>query len=189
MRCGNIVKNLLVFARGSTPNFQKCVLSEVIGRALKIVNHHTELAHIKVKKNINIQPGTVICDPDQLLQAFVALLINAVEAMPNGGLLEVAVQNPRDDDNWVIVTIRDTGVGIPDDVKDKILEPFFTTKKEKNGVGLGLSVVYGIIQHHKGKIWLESQKGEGTTFYIKLPVMQQNTDIKETNSGSSFPIS
>jgi len=189
MRCGNIVKNLLVFARGSTPNFQNCILSDIIERALKIVNHHTELAHIEVKKNINIQPGTIICDPDQLLQAFVALLINAVEAMPNGGLLEVTVQNSQEDDNWVIITIRDTGVGIPDDVKDKILEPFFTTKKEKNGVGLGLSVVYGIIQHHKGKIWLESQKGEGTTFYIKLPVVQQNTDIKETNSGSNFQIS
>lgn len=178
MRSGNIVRNLLTFARGSSANFQNCNLNEIVDKALKIVHHHIELAKIETTTSITIQPETIICDPDQLLQAFVALLVNAVEAMPNGGQLEFTAQNSQDAPNRVLIKIRDTGIGIPEQLQDKILEPFFTTKKNQNGVGLGLAVVYGIIQRHKGRMWLESKEGKGTTFFIELPVKHIN-DEKE----------
>ena len=175
MRCGNIVRNLLTFARGSTTNFQECNLRDIIDRALRIVNHHIELAKIKVVRQIDIKPDTISCDSDQLLQAFVALLVNAVEAMPDGGNLEISVQHLDQDTKRVIIQIKDTGIGIPEELKDRILEPFFSTKKDQNGVGLGLAVVYGIIQRHNGKIWLKSQKDQGTTFYMELPVVQSSS--------------
>lgn len=175
MRCGNIVRNLLTFARGSTTNFQECNLRDIIDRALRIVNHHIELAKIKVVRQIDIKPDTISCDSDQLLQAFVALLVNAVEAMLDGGNLEISVQHLDQDTKRVIIQIKDTGIGIPEELKDRILEPFFSTKKDQNGVGLGLAVVYGIIQRHNGKIWLKSQKDQGTTFYMELPVVQSSS--------------
>jgi two-component system NtrC family sensor kinase len=184
MRCGNIVRNLLTFARGSATNFHECILKDIIERALKIVNHHIELAKITVNQRISIQPETIICDPDQLLQAFVALMVNAVEAMPDGGKLEITAEHLDQDADRVIIQIKDTGVGIPEEVKDNILEPFFTTKKDQNGVGLGLSVVYGIIQRHHGKIWLQSQRDKGTTFFIELPVAQADVKGKESNRAS-----
>ena len=175
MRCGNIVRNLLTFARGSTTNFQECNLRDIIDRALRIVNHHIELAKIKVVRQIDIKLGTISCDSDQLLQAFVALLVNAVEAMSDGGNLEISAQHLGQDTKRVIIQIKDTGIGIPEELKDRILEPFFSTKKDQNGVGLGLAVVYGIIQRHNGKIWLKSQKDQGTTFYMELPVVQSSS--------------
>lgn len=174
MRSGNIVRNLLIFARGNLANFQNCKLSDIVERALNIVQHHIELAKIEVNTHVTIQPEIIICDPDQLLQAFVALLVNAVEAMPDGGKLEFSAQNSEENTELVIIKISDTGVGVPEALKDKILEPFFTTKKNQNGVGLGLSVVYGIIQRHKGKMRLESQEKKGTTIFIELPVTPLN---------------
>jgi len=175
MRCGNIVRNLLAFSRGKTTHFRECVLKDIVDDALKIIRHHLELAPIEISVHIEIQPTTIICDPDQLMQSFVALLINAIEAMPDGGQLEFTARNSENAD-WVVIEIRDTGIGIPDDVKDKILEPFFTTKTDKNGVGLGLAVVYGIIQRHKGKMWLESREKQGTTVFIELPIKQLKTE-------------
>lgn len=174
LRCGNIVRNLLEFARGSTANFQQFKLKDIIERAMQIVGHHIELANIEAAISINIQPDKVVCDPDQLIQAFVALFVNAVEVMPNGGRLELNAHNIPNDRDRLIIEISDTGPGIPADLKKRIFEPFFSTKKEKTGVGLGLAVVYGIIQRHNGKIWLDSQEGKGTTFYIELPINPKN---------------
>jgi signal transduction histidine kinase len=97
-----------------------------------------------------------------------------VEVMPDGGKLKIIAHNVPSDNNHVLIKISDTGLGIPEDIKNQIFEPFFSTKKEKTGVGLGLAVVYGIIQGHKGKIWVDSQEGKGTTFFIELPLIQTN---------------
>jgi two-component system NtrC family sensor kinase len=172
MRCGNIVRNLLTFARENSTNFQQCDLKEIIDRALEIVHHHMELTKIEAESRVDLLSEKITCDPDQLLQALIALLVNAVEAMPDGGKLELRARKSEVNSNRVIVQIQDTGIGISDELKDKIIEPFFSTKKDKNGVGLGLAVVYGIIQRHNGKIWLESQSGQGTTFFIELPLSQ-----------------
>ncbi len=188
MRCGNIVKNLLIFARGHQAHFQECAIGKIVERALQIVYHHIKLAKVEVVKQIDLHPEAIICDPDQLIQAFVALFINAVEAMPHGGTLEITVRNYENEKEWVLITVKDTGIGIPEELKDKILEPFFSTKKDKSGVGLGLSVVYGIIQKHHGKIWLETQEGVGTTFFIKLPVSPQHSNKSQLISQRSDDI-
>ncbi|OGC08946.1 hypothetical protein A2V82_12760 [candidate division KSB1 bacterium RBG_16_48_16] len=185
MRCGNIVRNLLTFARGKTTHFREYVLEDIVEDAFKIIHHHLELAPIEVSIHIEIQPKTIVCDPDQLVQSFVALLINAIEAMPGGGRLEFTAQNSENEE-WVVIKIRDTGIGIPEDVKDKVLEPFFTTKTDKDGVGLGLAVVYGIIQRHKGKMWLESKDKEGTTVFIELPLKHIKTEEEEPDNPQHF---
>ncbi len=172
MRCGNIVRNLLEFAHSSTSTFRKVKLQEVIARALSIVHHHMELVGVQASSQVDIHPETISCDPDQILQALVALFVNAIEAMPNGGKLTIRAYNSPDNPRAVRIEISDTGRGIPEDIKDRIFEPFFTTKKEKAGIGLGLAVVCGIVQHHKGKMWLDSEPGKGTTFYIELPFEQ-----------------
>ena len=137
---------------------------------MQIVGHHIELANIEAVSSIDINPEFIVCDPDQMIQAFVALFVNAVEVMPNGGRLELKAQNLPNENDRILVEIGDNGPGIPDELRKRIFEPFFSTKKEKTGVGLGLAVVYGIIQRHNGKIWLNSQEGKGTTFYIELPI-------------------
>jgi two-component system NtrC family sensor kinase len=179
MRCGNIVRNLLAFARGTSPNFEKYDLEKVISKGLEIINHHMELAGVSAETKINLIEQGIEGDPDQILQALIALFVNAIEAMPNGGKLFVSAETIIPEENEIILKIQDTGVGIPEDIRDKIFEPFFSTKKEKKGVGLGLPVVYGIVQRHKGKIWMESRAQEGSTFYIRLPVSQKNFQNSE----------
>ena len=136
------------------------------------MGHHIELAKVEAESHVKIHPEKITCDPDQLLQAFVALLVNAVEAMPQGGQLRINAQNSDNEKDHVLIEISDTGYGIREEFHIKIFEPFFTTKKDKTGIGLGLAVVYGIIQRHKGKIWFESREKSGTTFFIELPVTQ-----------------
>ncbi len=179
IRCGNIVRNLLAFARGTSANFREIPLEEIVKKALQLVQHHMELSSVQVEKEIHLKEPYINCDADQLLQAFIALLVNAVEAMPQGGKLTISVENANDSPDDILIKIHDTGFGIPADVIDKIFEPFFTTKKEKKGVGLGLPVVYGIVQRHKGTIRVESQPNKGTTFYIQLPASQENTTLHE----------
>jgi two-component system NtrC family sensor kinase len=96
------------------------------------------------------------------------IIKNAKEAMPKGGIL--SVRTAREEDK-VLIHIQDTGIGIPEEIRDKIFEAFFTTKQKVKGVGLGLSVCYGIIKDHGGKIKLESEEGKGTTFIISLPIL------------------
>ncbi len=184
MRCGNIVKNLLAFARGTTANFQDVILEKVVERALEIVHHHLELAGVQVESSINLKNEKIYCDPDQLLQALIALFVNAAEAMPLGGKLSVTASHAPDSPDHVLLVIRDTGVGIPEELIDKIFEPFFTTKKAKKGIGLGLPVVYGIVQRHHGKIWVKSQPNEGTVFYLQLPFYQE---FKSNNNRQDNP--
>jgi len=181
LRCGNIVRNLLAFARGKSANFQEVQLEEIINRSADIMRHHMQLAKVELEKNISLQNKKRFCDPDQLLQAFIALEVNAVEAMPQGGQLTITAGELEGNSDEILIKIQDSGLGIPEELLDKIFEPFFTTKKEQKGVGLGLPVVYGIIQRHQGKIWVKSKTGEGTTFFIQLPVKLdrlENQDIK-----------
>jgi signal transduction histidine kinase len=108
----------------------------------------------------------VVCDGNQIQQALLALLVNAVEAMADGGTLSVRAVGRED---WVALAISDTGYGIPPEVIPHIFEPFFSTKDKAEGVGLGLAVAYGIIQRHGGDIEVESKVNHGTTFTVTLP--------------------
>ncbi|MGD9274140.1 MAG: HAMP domain-containing sensor histidine kinase, partial [Desulfobacterales bacterium] len=115
---------------------------------------------------------TIIGDYNQLQQCIINLIFNAIDAMPDGGRLDLTAGTDSDKKR-VRIAVRDTGQGIAPQDQSHIFEPFFTTKKEGYGVGLGLATVFGIVEHHKGTITFESKKGVGTTFTIHLPFADQ----------------
>jgi len=166
-RCGSIVRNLLLFARHSGAEMALASINEVIDRALMLVRHHLEMSNTKVSTGLLEGDDQVVCDANQIQQALVALFVNAVEAMPEGGTLSVKAEEAGDD---VRLVVADTGVGVPSEVLPRIFEPFFSTKGDQSvGAGLGLAVVYGIVQRHGGEIHVESEPEHGTTFTITLP--------------------
>ncbi len=165
-RCGVIVRNLLTFARRGGGDLGPHALIPILERALMLVRHHLEISDIRLETCIPDGDDTIICDADQISQALVALFVNAAEAMPRGGLLRIVGEATADE---IRLTIADTGVGIPADAIEHIFEPFFSTKDRKEGVGLGLAVVHGIVQRHGGRIRVESEVNRGTRFHIVLP--------------------
>ncbi len=168
-RCGNIVRDLLIYAREGRAELRPAGLHELVDKALKLVAHHVELRGITAERELTLADDKVTCDPDQVEQALVALLVNAVEAMSEGGKLTVRTAEDGAGPERVKISVSDTGIGIPPDLVPRIFDPFFSTKHETKGVGLGLAVVYGIVQRHDGRIDVESQPGRGTTFTITLP--------------------
>jgi two-component system NtrC family sensor kinase len=169
MRCGNIVRDLLTYARQGSAELRPTELHGLIDRALQLVAHHTELRGIATERAFTLADDRVVCDSEQIEQALVALLVNAVEAMSDGGRLTVATGTDVFAPDRVLVSVTDTGVGIPPEVQPHIFDPFYSTKADTSGVGLGLAVVYGIVQRHEGRIDVASQPGRGTTFTISLP--------------------
>lgn len=168
MRCGNIVKNLLLFTREGKQEYQPCNLNEILTQSLKLVQHQLEMQGIEAVLELDDRIEQMYCYPDQLKQAFLALFVNAIEAMPDGGKLHVRTRL-HPEIQCVEITISDTGVGIRPEDLPHIFEPFFTTKDEMSGTGLGLSVVYGIVRQHKGSIDVQSEVNHGTTFVIRIP--------------------
>ena len=165
-RCGGIVRSLLTFARRNGSQMGPHAMGAIVERALALVRHHIEISGIRLERAPLEGDDQLTCDADQVHQALVALLVNAVEAMPHGGTLRVAVWGAADD---VRASISDTGVGIPPGALEHIFEPFFSTKDRQEGVGLGLAVVHGIVQRHGGRIEVESELQRGTTFHLSLP--------------------
>lgn len=166
-RCGDIVKNLLVFSRESRVKVAEQRLEEVLQRSLRLIGHKMELSSIELDFRREVEDDRLECDGQQIQQALLALLVNAVEAMEGGGgVLTVVLMG---DAEHVILDITDTGVGIPESVKAHIFEPFYSTKEATKGVGLGLAVVYGIVHRHGGRIDVDSSPGEGSTFRVVLP--------------------
>ena len=119
-----------------------------------------------MKTQLESPPPLTTYDSQQIGQVLINLLQNAIQAMPDGG--EINIQSSRNKD-WVEISIQDNGVGIPEENLSKVFDPFFTTKPEGEGTGLGLSVSYGIVAQHRGRIDVQSKAGEGSTFIIKLP--------------------
>ena len=176
MRCGNIVKNLLTFARQRGAAFQEVQLGPVIERCGLLMNHHAGMHNVALRTSCSVS-DPIEMDPNQIQQVLIALMVNAVEAMgggsakPEGGTLDVDVR-PDADPQRVALRITDSGVGMDEETKSHIFEPFFTMKSEAKGVGLGLSVAYGIVERHHGTIDVASVPGHGTTFTISLPRRQ-----------------
>jgi len=168
-RCGDIVKNLLAFSRQTKTEVKVQDIDPIIRRALDLLSHDLTLKQIQLIVNIAPDLPQVKCDFRQIQQALLNLFSNASEAMENGGALTVSAY-PAGKSGFVEITISDTGCGISDEDQKSIFEPFFTTKEEGKGVGLGLSVVYGIISNHNGSVEVESEMGKGSTFRILLPV-------------------
>ncbi|USN99130.1 MAG: HAMP domain-containing protein [Phycisphaeraceae bacterium] len=173
-RCGGIIHNMLAFARGRASTMQPIDINEIVERSLMLINHHLEMRGVTLETSDPLEDPILTADPDQLQQALLALLMNALEAMPTrGGVLILSLKG---DDNNVEITVADSGCGIPAEALSRIFEPFYSTKTDKSGVGLGLAVVYGIIQAHNGMIDVDSEPGVGTTFHIVLPREQSIGD-------------
>jgi two-component system NtrC family sensor kinase len=165
-RSGDIVRNLLVFARPSGTEFALHELNPILERSVMLVRHHVEMADIRLETQLLEGDDQLVCHAGQIQQALLALLMNAVEAMPNGGTIRLVAESVGES---VRITISDTGVGIPKEVLPNIFEPFFSSKDRSEAVGLGLAVVYGIVRHHLGSIDVKSEVNQGTTFHIMLP--------------------
>jgi nitrogen-specific signal transduction histidine kinase/ferredoxin len=169
-RSTKLVRNLLDFARQSPPRFWEVDINEVINRSFELAAHSAELQHVQVLKELDPSLPTTMADFDQLQQVCTNLIMNAIQAMPEGGTLTIRTSA---DDTQVKIEVQDTGVGISPENMRKLFTPFFTTKREVKGVGLGLAVSYGIVQRHKGRIEVQSKEGEGTTFTVYLPLRHE----------------
>ncbi len=167
-RCGEIVKNLLAFSRQSSISNEICPVDDIITKALRLITHDLGIKGIRLVEKIDPESPKIQCDPKQIQQALLNLIINASESMTKGGTLTVMTKK-LNKEGLLEIVISDTGCGIPEENMKNIFEPFFTTKEEGKGVGLGLSVVYGIITRHKGTIEVKSKPGRGTTFMVRLP--------------------
>lgn len=164
-RCSAIVRNLLDFARQRPVALKEVDLNAALEESLQLVGHQVALQGIELVKSLEGKP-TVWADFGQLRQAFVNILLNAVDAMSKGGTLSVSTR-PLPGGRSVELVFRDTGHGIPEEIAGKIFDPFFTTKEK--GTGLGLSVVYGIVQRLGGDVEVRSKVGEGTAIVMRLP--------------------
>jgi two-component system NtrC family sensor kinase len=183
-RCGDIVSNLLEFSRKSGSATEEADLNGIVERTLFLIGHKLKLQEIHLEKHFSPDLPLVTCDADQIQQALLAVIMNAIDAMPEGGVLKVLTRlGPalNGGERSVEIEIKDSGVGIPHEVIGRLFDPFFTTKQDKKSVGLGLSVVHGIVKSHHGKIDVQSEPGN-TSFLITLP---ERTEVRDELFASS----
>lgn len=176
-RCKKIVESLLDFSRRPIHSKPEPIdIAKTIEETLSIMGHQLKLKNINVVNEIKPDLVKVMGILNQIQQVFTNVIINAVQAMPEGGTLRISSENITDEStqapSGVKIEFTDTGCGIPEEILSKIFEPFFTTRIKEKGTGLGLSVSYQIIQEHKGTVEVESQVGKGTTFTITLPTVE-----------------
>jgi two-component system NtrC family sensor kinase len=174
-RCGELVKNLLSFSRVSPMNLAWCDLNQVIDRCVRLVQHKLEMGGIQLNLDLAAELPTAHCDPAQIEQVVLAMVINAIDAMPQEGNLWIST---RVHSGAIELVIRDDGIGIPDEHLSHIFEPFYTTK-EAGGSGLGLAISQNIVERHGGDIQVKSVVGEGTTFRIVLPIDSQRPVVRD----------
>jgi two-component system NtrC family sensor kinase len=169
-RCGGIVQNLLLFSRRSDTESAPVDMNLVVEHCLMLVRHHLEMKGVSLQTQLLPDESTIVADGGQIQQALLALLVNAIEALgglePGEGELGVRLRGSPEE---IQIEVSDNGSGIAVDVLPHIFEPFFSTKHKENGVGLGLAVVYGIVERHGGGIDVDSAPGRGTTFCVRLP--------------------
>jgi signal transduction histidine kinase len=181
-RTSRIIRNLLDFARQSEPAIRPVELNKVVEAALLLVGHQISLENIKLEKKLDTHLPLILADFDKIQQVLINIIMNAIQAMPDGGDLTITTSVAKgikiggSFKDTVRIDISDTGVGISRENLSKLFTPFFTTKEKGKGVGLGLPVVHGIIEQHKGKIEVNSQPNVGTTFSIYLEVMDEKKD-------------
>lgn len=182
-RCGDIVRNLLQFSRPDDVAAVPADINAIVERSVKLVQHQADLGDVGTRIELSADLPSVVCGPAQIQQALIGILINALEAMADGGSLTVRTRFVRER-NEVEIDVEDTGIGIPETLRGRIFEPFFSTKTEGKGTGLGLSVAYGIIHHHGGRIEFDSVQGQGTVFRIFLPLDFQGFPVTYLEKGS-----
>jgi len=168
-RINGLISTFLDFGRPKEPKLVSCDLREVLEKTLLLLSPQAKTLGVEIKREIPQKLLQVSIDPDQMRQAFTNLGVNALEAMPHGGVLKVMVlENAR---GRVVVRFSDSGKGIPKEVQPKVFEPFFTTKE--GGTGLGLSIAHRIITQHGGDISVEGEEEKGSNFTITLPLEKE----------------
>lgn len=168
LRCKTLVQNLLTFSRQNKAKMEEFDLNESVESTLGIVEAQARVRSVEVCRELG-SVKRMVGDKNQLQQVIINLCNNAIDAMPNGGKITVRTRDDTADERRVVLEVEDNGSGIPEEIGDKIFNPFFTTKEVGKGTGLGLSLVYEIIQRHQGAIKLKSKVGSGTTFTVFLP--------------------
>jgi len=161
-RCGDLVKNLLTFSRQAPSHREPNDLNTIVHRAVMLVKHKLDMQSIELVETLAEGLPPVEVDANQIQQVILVLLVNASEAMPKGGRLEVTTEPEG------TVRVKDNGTGIPTDVLPRIFDPFFTTKEDQLRTGLGLAVAYSIVEQHGGEITVQSEVGKGTEFKVEL---------------------
>jgi two-component system, NtrC family, sensor kinase len=172
-RASNVVNNLLDFSRSDGQVvFEPIEVATLLQTTLKLIRNQIMLCGAKLDTHFPEESYMVMGDTNGLKQVFINLILNAIQAMQGGGLLRLAILSH--DEKTVTIEVIDTGLGMPPEILEKIFDPFFTTKSTGQGTGLGLSVVYGIVNKHNGYIEVNSQAGKGTTFAVTLPRLVDN---------------
>jgi two-component system NtrC family sensor kinase len=179
-RCGEIMRNLLTFARQAPLHRGLNDLNELVTRAERLMRHQFEIQGVEVETHLAPDLPSVECDAGQIQQVILVLLVNASEAMPSGGSLHIETERVPAE-QAIRLRVRDTGPGIPRDVQPHIFAPFFTTKEERQSTGLGLAVAKSILDQHGASIEVHSSEGEGADFVVTLPV-QQKVQLVETEA-------
>jgi signal transduction histidine kinase len=177
-----VIRELLLFARHMPPVKVTVRLNQLVDEALALLKSRREHSGIELVRALGESLPDVTVDPSQIRQVLVNLLVNAVQAMPRGGRLEVRTGRGAD---HVFVAIADTGTGMSESVLNRLYSPFFTTKDVGEGTGLGLAVASGIVNSHGGTIQVESEVGRGSRFEVRLPLTPQSS--ASSDSDESFP--
>jgi len=173
-RASEIVNNLLNFSRTGAAEIANVDVNHVVEETLSLVAHPLKTSQIQVVKNLGDGLPAVRGSANKLQQVFLNLFLNARDAMPSGGILEVRTSAHN---GSVEIEVVDTGAGIPREHINRIFDPFFTTKSSGRGTGLGLSVSYGIIKEHAGKVDVRSAPGKGTSFHVELPAVRKPVHV------------
>jgi two-component system NtrC family sensor kinase len=180
-RAGRIVSDLLAFSRRSKPQRAPSDLNAIVRATVGLVSHKLKLLNVEASLRLDEALPLLPCDPSQMQQVVLNLVMNAAEATRGRGSGRVAVVTVRSDDGEsAVLEVTDDGEGIPKETLDRIFDPFFTTKDDGKGVGLGLAVVYGIVESHGGRIEVQTAPGRGTTFQVTLPLVPEANPEGET---------
>ena len=169
-RCKSIVDGLLDFSKPKARLKKRVDVNQIVEDALFLVKHHEKFKQIKLVRELRAGLPTIQANAEQLIQVFLALMLNAIDAMEGRGVMTVRTGIGPDRSDEVMVELEDTGVGISRDDLSKIFEPFFTSKQPGRGTGLGLSICYGIVNQHGGRILVDSQVNSGAVFRVLLPI-------------------
>jgi len=170
-RCGDIVKGLLDFSRKDQDDFENKHLNEILQGTYELMMHHIKIANITFLTDLSASRDMIWCSPNQIKQACIAIIVNASEAISEKG--EIIIRTKNTDSSSVRLEISDNGSGIPPEDIPHIFQPFFSTKRNARGIGLGLAIVHGIVSNHSGKIEVDSVVGRGTTISLIFPLKKE----------------